>query len=248
MHSLSLKGKIFFITWFAIAMGFLETAVVVYLRALYYPEGFVFPLIPMDPNIIGVELIRELSTIVMLVCIGILAGEKPLEKFSWFLFTFGVWDIIYYVGLKLFLDWPPSLLTWDVLFLLPVTWAGPVLAPLLCSLMMIGFALFTLMSRQKNPLMMPGKLSWLMISSGALVVFISFIADYAIFMVQSGNLQKGSKIWNLGFTDDIIRFIPDKFHWIFFVTGYLLILSGIVVYDIRVRRNKLGPVNHTQHK
>ena len=39
---------------YAVAMGYLEAAVVVYLRAIYYPEGFSFPLKPMDAGILGV--------------------------------------------------------------------------------------------------------------------------------------------------------------------------------------------------
>jgi len=39
---------------------------------------------------------------------------------------FGVWDLVYYAGLKALLDWPESWGTWDVLFLIPGIWTGPV--------------------------------------------------------------------------------------------------------------------------
>ena len=38
--------NLIWLTVFAIAMGFLETTVVVYLREILYPNGFSFPLAP----------------------------------------------------------------------------------------------------------------------------------------------------------------------------------------------------------
>ena len=88
------------VTIFGIAMGFLEAAVVVYLREIYYPNGFEFPLVTnFVEKILAVDIVREFCTIVMLAVIGILAGKKFVQRFSHFLFTFAVWDIFYYVGL-----------------------------------------------------------------------------------------------------------------------------------------------------
>jgi hypothetical protein len=112
-------------------MGILEAAVVVYLRRIYYPEGFAFPLDVMDPEILRTELIREAMTLVMLAAVAWIAAERVWSRLMAFLIAFGLWDIFYYVGLKLFLDWPVSLLEPDVLFLIPTTWVGPVLAPVL---------------------------------------------------------------------------------------------------------------------
>src|SRR5580700_5945650 len=117
MHKL--YRTVILLTVFSIAMGFMESAVVIYLRALYYPHGFDFPLLPVTPQISYVEFFREAATIVMLLIIGKLAGRNPAEKFSFFLFCFAVWDITYYVFLYVVLKWPPSLYTWDVLFFIP---------------------------------------------------------------------------------------------------------------------------------
>jgi len=125
---------------FGIAMGFLEAIVVVYLRQIYYPQGFDFPLNPLSSKTLSVEWLREIATIIMLVTIGVIAGKNHLQKLSYFLYSFATWDIFYYVGLKLLLNWPPSFLTWDILFLIPVAWIGPVLAPITCSLTMILLA------------------------------------------------------------------------------------------------------------
>jgi hypothetical protein len=117
---------------FGIAFGFLEATVVVYLRQLYYPEGFDFPMIWASLELFRIELIRELSTLTMLLSIGILTGRNAIQRFAWFLYAFAIWDIFYYIALKILIGWPPSLLTWDLLFLIPVAWNGPVLAPVLC--------------------------------------------------------------------------------------------------------------------
>ena len=117
------KRKLVWIGVFAIAMAFVETMIVFYLRKLYYPDNNLFPLnISMPTEILIFEWIREAATIVMLLAIAVLAGRNAKEKFAYFIYTFAIWDIFYYVWLKVTLDWPASLMTWDVLFLIPITW------------------------------------------------------------------------------------------------------------------------------
>jgi hypothetical protein len=84
-----------------------------------------------------IEITREFSTLLMLFSVAWISGRNFLQQLSVFLFLFGIWDIFYYVALKIFLDWPGSFLTWDLLFLIPITWLGPVLAPVICSVVMI---------------------------------------------------------------------------------------------------------------
>ena len=132
--------KIINLTVFALAMAFLETAVVIYLRELYYPEGFDFPLKMMDFSVGRTEFLREAATMIMILFIALLVGKTKLQKFAAFIFVFAIWDIFYYVFLKVMIGWPASLLTWDILFLIPVTWVGPVIAPVINSLMMILLA------------------------------------------------------------------------------------------------------------
>ena len=141
---MSLKHKIIIITTFAIAMGFLEAAVVVYMREILYPAGFEFPLSPIPVNLALTELFRELATMIMLLSIGFLAARRFSTGFAWFIYSFAIWDIFYYVFLWAILGWPESLMTWDVLFLIPTTWTGPVLAPLVLSLTMILLAMIIL--------------------------------------------------------------------------------------------------------
>src|SRR5512145_3298865 len=92
------------ITVFGIAVGFMESAVVVYLRELYYPRGFCFPLQTMPGRVGLTELLRELSTLVILTSIAFLAGTNSRQRFAWFFYTFAIWDIFYYVFLKLLIN------------------------------------------------------------------------------------------------------------------------------------------------
>ena len=126
--------RLFWVCLFGIAFAFVESSIVVYLRALYYPEGLTFPLKMISQEHLVVELVREMATIVMLIVVGVIAGAKRWEKFGYSLVAFGIWDIFYYVWLKATLDWPRTLIDWDVLFLIPVPWLGPVFAPLVLAL------------------------------------------------------------------------------------------------------------------
>src|SRR5436190_14320204 len=94
-----LKKTILLLSLFSIAMGFMESAVVIYLRELYYPDGFKFPLVPIPPHIALVEFLREAATLIMLVIIGGIAGKNPTQRFCFFLFCFAVWDLFYYIFL-----------------------------------------------------------------------------------------------------------------------------------------------------
>ncbi|HUV86310.1 MAG TPA: hypothetical protein VMX79_04290 [bacterium] len=121
--------ELFWLAVFGVAFGYLEGAVVVYLRTIAYAGGYSFPLEPIPPLILGTEMGREAATLAMLAAAALATGGRALLKLARFLFCFGLWDIFYYVGLKILLGWPPSLFTWDVLFLIPVPWSAPVLAP-----------------------------------------------------------------------------------------------------------------------
>jgi len=94
-----------------------------------------------DPGLFGtleaVEVGRELATLVMIAAVGWIAGSRGLERLAWAAVVFGTWDLVYYAGLRVAIGWPPSLDTWDVLFLVPTPWVGPVWAPLVVSLALV---------------------------------------------------------------------------------------------------------------
>ena len=149
----------------------------VYLRALYYPEGFSLPLKLISQHHIQVELGRELATMVMLSSVGMLAGLNRWQRFAYFLMAFGVWDIFYYVWLKVMVDWPSSILDWDILFLFPVPWIGPVIAPVLVSFFMILGGLAILREDLRTGVFRPGGWAWLLSGAASSLILYSFMRD-----------------------------------------------------------------------
>ncbi|HSH66251.1 MAG TPA: hypothetical protein VLB84_10745 [Bacteroidia bacterium] len=219
---MSLAKKITWLTLFSIAMGFMETVVVVYLRKLYYPDGFSFPLVSMDSTILAVEFLREAATLIMLLAIGILAGKTASQKFAFFIFCFAIWDLFYYVFLKVVLDWPESFFTWDILFLIPVPWVGPVIAPCIVSLTMIFLTISIVYFAEKGLNTKLKNKEWLLFICGSLIVIFSFSSDYFKYISFSDK-----KIIN--------RFTPVNFNWLLFCTGELLIIFQIGLYLKRIK-------------
>ncbi len=169
--------KIIWVAIFSISMGFVEAAVVVYLRRIYYPGGFAFPLKPLTDSLIGIEVLRETATIFMLLSIAMLAGKRIWERFAYFLFCFGVWDIFYYVWLKALINWPLTIFDRDILFLIPLPWIGPVIAPAALSLLMIIFSLLILYSFYNGHDFRPTLISRILTLIGSGFIIFSFMRD-----------------------------------------------------------------------
>jgi len=218
-------------------MAFLETSVVVYLRKLYYPEGFFFPMKMMDKDIAIVEVFRELATVIMLLGAGFIAGRNKTEKFGLFLYSFAVWDIFYYVFLKVVLNWPESLLTWDILFLIPTTWVGPVIAPVIVSLVMIAFALLISRCTSKSIESKINPLEWTLLIVGSIVLIIGFVFDYVKYMLTYFSF---AEIFSLSNTSKLMEkallYIPISFPWWIFIIGLAIIVSGISIFYARNRK------------
>jgi hypothetical protein len=175
---------------FGIAFGYVEAAVVVYLRTIHEPvrervhpgtsPAEVFPLLTFDElrtaapeqaKLVRVEVVREAATLLMLAGVASVA----LERRMWlpaFAIGFGVWDIFYYVFLRLLIGWPASLLTWDVLFLIPAPWAAPVLAPVIVSLSLVAAGAAALKRSVR-----PRRWHWAGIGCGAVAILLSFLWD-----------------------------------------------------------------------
>jgi hypothetical protein len=165
---------------FAAAMAYLESAVVVYLqRALSITPDQLFPL--RGPEVVGdlapIEVGREFATLVMLVALGYLVGRRWVDRLAWVAVAFGVWDIAYYGWLWVFVGWPHSPGTWDVLFLIPVPWAGPVWAPMAVSVALIGFGLAAAHSSHSGRPARVDRRRVAIALAGGLLVVLSFTAD-----------------------------------------------------------------------
>ncbi|MCX5799919.1 MAG: hypothetical protein NTX17_00810 [Candidatus Eisenbacteria bacterium] len=143
--------RLFFLALFSVGMAFVESAVVVYLRALFYPEGFSVSLTSFPRFYYATEIWREAATIVMLCSVALLSARKGWwDRLAYFLWCFGIWDIFYYVWLYALIAWPPSLLSADVLFLIPVPWVAPVIVPVVISWAMIVAAIAILRGKTRT--------------------------------------------------------------------------------------------------
>ncbi|MCF8301849.1 MAG: hypothetical protein K9I94_01135 [Bacteroidales bacterium] len=230
---MSAKNAWFIIIWvslFAIGMAFVESAVVVYLRELYYPTGFEFPLREIHSNIALTEAIREAATLLMLISIGILVGRTATEKFGVFLFAFALWDIFYYVFLKAILNWPVEWLEWDVLFMLPVTWVGPVLAPMLNALVMAILGTLIIWAVQKHGRASISRLQWGLLIIGAVFILISYMEDYVLFMNDKMPLMEMFALSEEQISKYITQYKPDNFNWFLYGAGFILHVIAVILF------------------
>ncbi len=174
------KDSVHRLVWvfvFGVTMGFFEAAVVVYLRKLYHPDGFKFPMLTyeaFDELLLVVEIVREAMSLLMLLAVGMVAGRRGLERFAYFLYVFGAWDIFYYVSLYLTLDWPASLATWDLLFLIPLPWVAPVWAPAMVALAFIVTSVVLVIHEDRGRPLRPTLREWSVAVLGGVVIVISF--------------------------------------------------------------------------
>lgn len=173
-----MKGRYFWLWMLGLAVGWFEASVVVYLRKLYYPDGFAFPMILVPTDIAVVEVAREAASLLLLAAGARLAGTFFLERFAAFMILFGVWDLVYYAALKLVLGWPSAWGTWDVLFLIPVPWIGPVWAPVVISAALVGIGSYLFLTSDRARRVSP--IDALVEVAAGLIVVVSFTLDWRV--------------------------------------------------------------------
>lgn len=169
---------LFWLTVFGIGFGWVEASVVIYLRRIYYPAGFSFPLVLPDLELLKVELVRETATLVMLAAVAALAERRAWARFGAFSLLFGVWDLVYYLGLKAAVGWPPSLMTWDVLFLVPVIWVGPVLAPVLVAASLVVAGALIVLRVREGVRPDTGPWTWVLALVSLVLLLYSFMINH----------------------------------------------------------------------
>ncbi|HEY3883844.1 MAG TPA: hypothetical protein VGL62_01455 [Vicinamibacterales bacterium] len=197
---------------FAIAMAWVEAASVFYIRALvdrvepYQPHP-----LPINQALGSVELLREAATLIMIAALGLLAGRTWRRRAGYAAIAFGAWDIFYYVFLRLISGWPKTLLDWDILFLLPLPWWGPVLAPVSIALVLIVWGTLATASRQ-DPVgaRWPWALGW----TGIALALAAFTAD----------------AWRAlpGGREAVLQVLPTRFDWPLFWVALLLMSAPVV--------------------
>ncbi len=171
------KRTLVYVGLFAVAMAYLEATVVLYLRRLYGITNLLAAQPPLDPLIGIAEVGREAATLVMLATLGWAAGRRTASRIGFAVFAFGVWDIFYYFWLRLLIGWPQSLLDYDLLFLIPLPWWGPVLTPvLIAALLALAGAAAVIAEESGRPLRL-SRADLLLLGLGTTLILYSFTAD-----------------------------------------------------------------------
>ena len=197
---------------FAIAMAWVESASVFYLRALvdriepYQPNP-----LPISDALGYVELWREASTLVMLATLGTLAGRTWRRRVGYAAIAFGAWDISYYVFLRIMTGWPRTLLDWDILFLLPLPWWGPVIAPVSIAALMI---LWGTIATQGDADQAEPRSAWALASAGIALAL-------GVFMVDAWRALPHGR-------EAILQVLPTQFQWLPFWVAVLLMAAPVL--------------------
>jgi hypothetical protein len=191
---------------FAIAMAWVEAASVFYIRALVDRiEPYQADPLPIHGALGNVELWREASTLVMIATVGLLAGRTWRRRVGYAALAFGAWDIFYYVFLRVISGWPRTLLDWDILFLLPLPWWGPVLAPVSIALVLI---LWGTLATQSNDAATGARWTWAL-------GWIGIVLALAVFMIDAWRALPHGR-------DAVLRVLPTRFNWPLFWVALLL--------------------------
>ena len=220
---------------FAAAMAWVEAASVFYIRALTDRiEPYQANPLPIQGVLGGVELVREAATLVMLVTLGMLAARNWVERIGYTAIAFGVWDILYYVFLRPMTGWPRSLLDWDVLFLLPLPWWGPVLAPVsIAALMILWGTLVTQSDRRAL------RTSWTWTTAGSIGLGIA-LALYVFMADALGVVSEG--------LDATTRVLPARFNWTLFCTALGLMTLPVAAMGWRLVTTQVDSPSTVDHR
>ncbi len=212
---------------FAVGMAWVEAASVYYIRAL------VDRIVPYQANplpihgVLGrVELVREAATLVRLLTLGMLAARTWPRRLGYTAIAFGVWDILYYVFLRLMTGWPTSVFDWDILFLLPLPWWGPVLAPVCIAVLMIVWGSFVTQSPRQGPASPLTIALWGLSGIGIVLALSLFMAD-------------SLRALHLGL--DMRQVLPTRFPWPAFCMALALMGAPLVQMRWRPQAPEIRP-------
>jgi hypothetical protein len=191
---------------FAIAMAWVEAASVFYIRTLVdRVEPYQANPLPTNGALGSVESWREVATLVMIATLGMLAGRTWRRRAGYAALAFGAWDIFYYVFLHLISGWPRTLLDWDILFLLPLPWWGPVLAPVSIALVMVLWG--TLVTQSDDG---ATEARWSRALAG-----VGIVLALAVFMFDTWRALPEGR-------DAVLQVLPTTFNWPLFSVALLL--------------------------
>ncbi len=205
--------KLWWVGLFAIAMAYVESTVVVYIRRIYGISDLLLDIPPFDPAIVPIEVGRELATLVMFMAMGWAIGRTLQTRISFAFFTFGIWDIFYYIWLRVFIGWPNSLFSPDILFLIPLPWWGPVIAPVLIACLMVVGGVLAVISEDKGRKIKFFISDWTTLIAGVLILLYSFMEDAIAIMPAN--------------VETLAQLRPTSFNWPIYILG--LVITGYAV-------------------
>ncbi len=203
------RSRLLCVTLFAIAMGFLEAICVVYIREKLFSPGTDTQEIIAQLGHFGIEHVREVCTIVMLLTVAWIAGFNARTRTAMFFLMFGIWDITYYIGLRVFTGWPASLLDWDCLFLIPDPWFSPVLAPVLISVYLVVSCVLLILREISGSSLRLTRVVLSLQTVGFGLWYWSFLKDSDIIMTGG--------------------YSGVEYSWFLFLGGMVFVLFGLIV-------------------
>jgi hypothetical protein len=214
---------------FAAAMAWVESACVYYLRVLVDRVNPYQPVpLPVHGVLGGVELVREAATLVMLLAVGTLTGRTLRTRLGYACIAFGAWDLWYYVFLRIICGWPRSLFDWDILFLLPLPWWGPVIAPCCVALLMIVWG--TCVTQW------PGRIGHDRARARLALAGAGIALALYVFMADTlGAVHAGAR-------PELV--LPVRFDWPLFSVALLLMIAALLPVRVRThaRRVRKPPI------
>jgi len=223
-------GRWIWVVTFAIAFAWVEAAIVVYLREIYFEGSFYFPVVLEWKNgklvvdhLMHIEFGREIATILMLVAVGCASGKNALQKFCFFMIAFGIWDVFYYIWLWVMVGWPESLMTWDLLFFVPLPWVGPVITPVLIALTITAAGSLIIFYEGKGCVIAWRWYDWVIELGCGVLMIVAFCWDWKNIIRLPGDVQYTG--------------IPNPFAWWLYLPAYSF---SVIYFVVRLRQTVLS--------
>jgi len=215
------------IVLFSITFAWIESAVVVYLREIYFGGEFSFPLTVRWENdkrvfdpLVHIEFGREIATIIILIAAGWITGRNRFQKFCFFMISFGIWDIFYYIWLYVMVRWPKSLMTWDLLFYVPLPWVGPIITPVLIAIAMVIAGSLIIYLDEKGYEICWHWYDMLVELSCATIMIVAFCWDWKNILQVPGQIARTG--------------IPNAFAWWIYLPAYVF---SIIYFVVRLKQS-----------
>lgn len=174
----------------------------------------------------------------MLITVAFICSKNAIHRFAYFLLSFAIWDLCYYIFLKILLNWPESIFTWDILFLIPIPWLGTGIGAVILSMLMLVFSFVLLKFKPETVQILITFPSLIKLVTGSLVTIFSFIINYLIFKaaspphLTSNTINSGINMLN--------NYKPDEFYWWIYFTGVAILVWEIISIYRRITKINLN--------